>query len=257
MNPGAHAQPTRRFSDRVENYVRHRPSYPAEAIEALRAQAGLGPEAKVADIGSGTGIFAALLLPHCGRVFGVEPNDAMRAAAEERLGGDPRFTSVAATAEVTTLPDASVELVTAAQAFHWFDIDACRREFARILRPGGQVALIWNERLVDASPFLQDYEALLRRRATDYAQVNHLNTDAQAVAAFYHPREFTLQRFTNEQRFDFEGLKGRLLSSSYAPNAGKPGHEEMLAELAEIFARHERDGRVSFLYSTNLYLGGL
>jgi SAM-dependent methyltransferase len=257
MSSAPSLRTTERFSDRVENYVRFRPSYPPEAIDALCRQAGLKSDSRVADVGSGTGIFAALLLPHAARVFGVEPNAAMRAVGERSFGGDARFVSVAGTAEATGLPGESVDLVTAAQAFHWFDASACRREFARILRPGGRVALIWNERLVDATPFLAAYEALLRRHATDYALVNHANLDASAVGAFYEPRDFTLIEFPNEQRFNFEGLKGRLLSSSYAPNAGHPAHGPMLRELEEIFGRHAEGGMVAFRYTTKLYLGSL
>lgn len=257
MSTAEAAQPTKRFSDRVADYVRYRPSYPAEVVDTLRREAGLGPSAEVADIGSGTGIFAALLVPHCARVYGVEPNDAMRAAAEQQLAGDPRFTSVAATAEATTLPDASVDLVTAAQAFHWFDKAACGREFARLLRPNGTVALVWNERETSTTPFLAEYEALLLRHATDYAQVNHANTDASKVAEFFAPAGFTMAHFPYEQRFDFEGLRGRLLSSSYAPKAGHPAHEPMLAELRAIFDRHAENDRVTILYSTNLYFGRL
>lgn len=257
MSSPSVSRPTQRFSDRVENYVRFRPSYPPGVIETLREQAGLNPGARVADIGSGTGIFAALLLPHAARVLGVEPNAAMREAGDQALGGDPRFVSVAGTAEATSLPDASVDLVTAAQAFHWFDAPACRRELARILRPGGTVALVWNERLVEATPLLADYEALLRRHATDYAQVNHAHIDAAAVGAFYAPQKFTVAEFPNEQSFDLDGLRGRLLSSSYAPNVGHPGHVPMLCELKELFSRHAEDGRVVLCYTTRLYLGRL
>jgi ubiquinone/menaquinone biosynthesis C-methylase UbiE len=226
-------------------------------IATLHEQAGLGPGAVVADVGSGTGIFAQLLLPHCARLFGVEPNDAMRAAAENLLAGSRNFTSRAGTAESTGLPDASVDLVTAAQAFHWFNIPACRREFARILRPGGFVALVWNERLADATPFLAGYEALLHRHATDYAQVNPVNIEPAALEAFFGPARMKTLEFPNEQHFDLAGLQGRLLSSSYAPNPGQPGHEAMMAELAALFARHQQQDRVSFLYTTKLHLGWL
>ena len=255
--PTASPEPTRRFSDRVENYIRFRPSYPAGVFVALREHAGLGPGGVVADVGSGTGIFAQLLLPHCARVFGVEPNDAMRAAAEQLLAGAANFTSRPGTAEATGLPDASVDLVTAAQAFHWFVGPACRREFARILRPGGGVALVWNERLADATPFLAGYEALLRRHATDYDQVNHVNIEPAALAAFFGPAGMTTLEFPNAQDFDLAGLQGRLLSSSYAPNAGQPGHEAMMAELNELHARNQQHGRVSFLYTTKLHFGRL
>lgn len=249
--------PTLRFSDRVADYVRHRPSYPPGVVEALAAAGGLGWQSQVADVGSGTGIFTRLLLPRGARVFAVEPNAAMRAAAEAQLGRIPGFVSVHGTAEETTLPDASVDLVTVAQAFHWFDPVRCRREFVRILRPGGRVALVWNERLPDATPFLQDYESLLRRHAPDYAQVNHTNIGAAQLAAFFGPGGYATGAFDYSQHFDFEGLRGRLLSSSYAPKAGQPGHEAMLEELAVIFSRHRQDGRIPFLYTTKLYYGRL
>lgn len=253
----ASAPSTKRFSDRVADYVRYRPSYPAGVVETLRHDAGLAPSAQVADVGSGTGIFASLLLPHCQRVYGVEPNDAMRAAAEQLLAGEPRFTSVTATAEATTLPDASVDLVTAAQAFHWFDKAACRREFARILKPDGIVALVWNERETATTPFLAGYEALLHRHAANYAQVNHANIDARVIAEFFAPAPYALVELPNEQRCDFDALKGRLLSSSYAPNIGRPGHAEMIADLVALFSHHSEEGAVSLLYTTKLYFGRL
>lgn len=247
--------PTERFTDRVDAYVRHRPSYPSGIVDTLRQRAGLGSASVVADIGSGTGIFTKLLLPHCARVFGVEPNDAMRAAGERFLTGSQNFTSVAGTAEATGLPDKSVDLVTAAQAFHWFLLPECRREFARILRAGGAIALIWNERLTGATPFLIAYEKLLERRATDYAQVNHVKIDAKALSEFFGPAGFTLTEFPNEQGFDYAGVEGRLLSSSYAPTSENPDHAPMLAELRALFDQHAQGGRVSFRYTTKLYLG--
>lgn len=255
MNPGSKFEPTRRFSDRVDNYVRFRPGYPPEVFATLRASAGLGPLAKVADIGSGTAIFSGLLLPHCAQVFGIEPNRAMREAGERHIGGDPRFTSVDGTAENTGLPDSSVDLATAAQAFHWFDIPAARKEFARILRPGGHAALVWNVRHFSGTPFLTDYEALLRRYGTDYDKVSHTQSDEAAVASFFQSGDYAIHAFPGGQTFDFEGLKGRLLSSSYTPPPDHPDHEPMLAELERVFTRNARDGVVDFLHTTKLYIG--
>lgn len=248
---------TQRFSDRVTNYVRYRPGYPAGLIDALREQTQLSATSSIADIGAGTGIFTALLLPHAGSVQAVEPNEPMRAYAESTLGDNPRFHSVAAPAEATTLPDASVDLITVAQAFHWLDPVAARREFARILKPGGHVALIWNERLTATTPFLRDYEALLKTAATDYNQVNHLNIDRAALAAFYAPAKFETFTFANTQQFDRTGLIGRALSSSYVPNAGQSGHETFLTGLNRIFDRHAVNGLVTFDYETKLHLGHL
>jgi SAM-dependent methyltransferase len=250
--------PTERFSSRVENYIKYRPGYPPEAIEVLKIECGLTPEAIVADVGSGTGILTELLLKNGNRVFGVEPNREMREAAERLLAGYATFTSVAAPAEATTLPVRSVDFVVAAQAFHWFDHTAARREFVRILKPGGWVVLLWNERRAASSPFLRAYERLLRTYAPEYEQVDHKQVAAhEAIAEFFSPGDFTLARYPNQQACDFEGLKGRLLSASYTPEAGHPNHQPMLDELHAIFEAHQVDGCVTLKYETRMYYGQL
>lgn len=248
--------PTRRFSDRVADYVRYRPGYPLELLQTLEREAGLGPDSVVADVGSGTGISAAMLLRSGCSVYAVEPNAEMRRSAEELLGERPGFHSVAGTAEETTLPDGSVDLVTAGQAFHWFDRDTARAEFVRILRPEGRVALFWNGRRTESTPFLRAYEELLHRFGTDYRQVDHLRIGAAEFAAFF-AAPYESWSFPNQQVFDFAGLRGRLLSSSYTPAPGHPDHEPMLRELRAIFERHEDGGRVRFEYDTELHLGRL
>lgn len=244
-----------RFSNRVADYVRYRPGYPVGMLNVLREVASLHPGAKVADVGAGTGISAALLLNASCEVFAVEPNDDMRHAAEEWLGGNPCFHSLAASAESTTLPDHSMNLVLSAQAFHWFDITLARREFSRILIPGGFIALVWNVRRTSSTPFLRDYEALLKTHATDYAMVRHENVNDAVLRGFFSPGTYQRRVLDNSQRFDFAGLRGRLLSSSYAPAKGQPGHEPMLAELRQIFDAHQRDGFVDILYDTEIHVG--
>jgi SAM-dependent methyltransferase len=248
------ADATTRFSDRVANYVRYRPGYPAEVLDVLRAETGLAPGHVVADVGSGTGISAKLFLDAGHPVFAVEPNAEMRAAAEAMLGGDPRFRRVDGTASATTLPDASVDYVVAAQAFHWFDPAAVVPEWRRILRAGGWMVLLWNTRQTDSTPFLRAYEALLHEHGTDYASVNHENVTEDALRAVLG-EGYARHAVPNVQVFDFEGLKGRLLSSSYAPNVDHPGHAPMLAALRRIFDEHQQDGRVRFEYDTEIYLG--
>jgi SAM-dependent methyltransferase len=244
--------PTARFSDRVADYVRYRPGYPDEVIRVLRDETGLAPVHVLADVGSGTGISSRLFLDHGNRVFAVEPNPDMRAAAEALLGGDPRFRSVAGSAEGSTLPDAAVDYAVAGQAFHWFDGPRARDEFRRIVRPGGWAVLLWNARRTSTSPFLRAYEALLHEHGTDYAAVNHENIGDDTLRAFFGG-PYTLRTAYNEQVFDYPGLKGRLLSSSYAPNAGHPGHAPMMRALERIFGEHQVDGRVVFEYDTRIY----
>jgi ubiquinone/menaquinone biosynthesis C-methylase UbiE len=245
---------TRRFSSRVDNYVRFRPGYPKEILGLLAGKCGLTEGSVVADIGSGTGKLTELFLENGNRVFGVEPNREMREAGERLLKGFKNFTSVVGTAEETTLPNASADFITAGQAFHWFNRERCRAEFARVLKPDGWVALIWNDRKTVATDFLVNYEKLLRTYATDYSKVDHKQIDDGVVKKFfgYAPAK---EAFPSLQEFDYEGLKGRLLSSSYAPEAGQPGHAEMLLELEGLFKGHQINGRVEFIYDTVVYYG--
>jgi SAM-dependent methyltransferase len=246
---------TSRFSDRVANYVRYRPGYPDAVLEILREETGLTPEAVIVDIGSGTGISADLFLRNGNEVYGVEPNAEMRRAAEKRFAERPEFHSVAARAEATTLPSAAFDYVVAGQAFHWFDASQTREEFARILRPGGWVVLIWNSRRVDSTPFLCAYESLLRTYGTDYLEVQHQNIDDAVLRKFFAAGKFEKRSVYNEQRFDFERLAGRLLSSSYALVEGQPNYEPMMRELERVFAEHAAEGRVCFEYDTEVYFG--
>lgn len=248
--------PTSRFSDRVALYVRYRPDYPEALLRALIEETGLGSSSVVADLGSGTGISAEMLLRSGCQVYGVEPNGPMRRAAEEALGANPRFRSVDGRAEATGLANGSVDLVTAAQAFHWFDLPATRVEIARVLRPGGRVAVFWNARLTDTTPFLRDYEALLHRFGTDYAEVDHTRIDDAAMAPFFGG-PFETRVFPHHQDLDFEGLRGRLLSSSYTPGPEHPSHGPMLDALRRIFDQHQEEGRVRLEYATRLHLGPL
>ncbi len=247
---------TERFSDRVADYARYRPSYPEGLVPAIREAVGLTPAWVVADLGSGTGLSSRPFLEHGNPVVGVEPNEGMRGAAEASLAGFPAFRSVGGTAESTGLGDGSVDLVVAGQAFHWFDPAAAREESARILRDPGWAALFWNMRLSDADAFARGYESLLERHGTDYGRVRSRWADRPAIEAFFggRPEE---RRMPNEQVFDFEGLRGRLLSSSYAPAPGHPSHEPMMEELRRLFDEHAVDGTVRFAYETELFLGRL
>jgi ubiquinone/menaquinone biosynthesis C-methylase UbiE len=248
--------PTQRFSTRVENYIRYRPSYPPQVLETLRKECGLTSSSTIADIASGTGIFTRLLLENGNPAYAVEPNREMREAAERLLAGFRGFSSVAGTAEATTLGDASVDFATAAQAAHWFDLPKARKEFGRIVKPAGWAVLVWNERSTDTTPFLRAYEELLLNYGTDYEKVRHENT-TDNIGEFFAPTPFEQRVFNMRQDFDYAQLEGRLLSSSYAPMQGHPKCEAMLQELKRLFGAHQKDGRVGMEYRTRMYYARL
>jgi len=250
------AQYVERFSSRVDNYVRYRPGYPNKIVELLTNECGLTPDSLIADIGSGTGKLSEIFLENGNVILGIEPNEGMRKAAETILGKNPNFRSIDATAEATTLPSASVDLITAGQAFHWFDLEKTKPEWVRILKPGSWAVIIWNERRLDTTPFLRDYEALLLKYGTDYQTIRHENA-VGGLYDFFAPQLPKLKSFDNVQLFDFEGLKGRVLSSSYTPEPSHPDFLPMLDELKAVFDRHQRDGQVSFDYDTRVFCSQL
>jgi len=250
------ADPTSRFSSRVENYIRYRPGYPSAVLETLRDECGLTAASVIADVACGTGIFTKVLLANGNAVFAVEPNREMREAAERLLAAYPSFTSVAGSAESTTLPDHSVDFATAAQAAHWFDLVKARKEFMRILKPGGWAVLIWNERSTDTTPFLRAYEELLLAYGTDYEQVRHEHT-TDKIGDFFLSSPFQSREFDMRQEFGYADLAGRLLSSSYAPMQGHPKYAPMLDELRGVFEHFKENGRVAMDYRTKLFFGHL
>jgi len=244
-----------RFSNRVEAYAKYRPGYPKEAVDCLYNEAGFRPDSVIADVGAGTGIFSKLLLERGSRVIAVEPNDAMRAAAEQSLGGHPNFEAVPGSAESTGLPDQSVDFVVCAQSFHWFDREAAKREFRRILKPGGKVVILWYTRRTKGHPAVEDYERLLQTYAIDYQKVSHRNVTPSMLLSFFKEGTMRERRFGMRLEYDFDGLKGFVLSSSYCPLPGHPNYEPMMAELRNLFDRYGRDGTVIFGYETEIYWG--
>lgn len=246
-----------RFSDRVSFYLRFRPRYPAALVAWLQGEGGLAPGAVVADVGAGTGFLAEVFLAAGHPVHAVEPNAEMREAAEVHLSGQPGFFSLDGTAEATGLADASVQLVAAGQAFHWFDAPRARAEFQRILAPGGSVALVWNDRDLTGSEFMVAYEALVQRFGQEYEAVRYRNVDAAVFAEFYGPHGYREVTFPNGQSVEREGLRGRVRSSSYMPAPGDPAHEPMMAEVDAIFDRFQQGGQVTIPYTTRLYFGPL
>ena len=247
---------TNRFSNRVENYVKYRPGYPAGVVDYLQHTFGLTSDKVIADIGAGTGISSELFLKNHHTVFAVEPNKAMRDKAVHLLGSYAGFHAVDGTAEHTTLPGASVDVILAGQAFHWFDRRKAKEEFRRIMKPDGIVVLMWNERNT-TSEFEKRYDELIISHSKDYVKVDHRNIDEQAIITFFQPLPVTTAVFSNHQVFDFQGLRGRLLSSSYIPAIGEPGHDQLMQEVRQLFDQYQQDNLIRINYTVNVYIGKL
>lgn len=247
---------TKRFSDRVENYVKYRPGYPKKIVSYLAEFTGLNADSRIADVGCGTGKSTELFLDHGYEVDGVEPNDEMRLAAEEHFVDQPLFQSIKGSAEDTTLGEGRYSHIIAGQAFHWFDPVLSKKEFQRIMASGGWVVLIWNERDVK-SPFLADYEVFLHQHAVRYTEVVHRNIDKKVLSEFYEPFSYAVKEFSNHQLFDFEGMLGRYLSSSYAYQEGSEEFSAAKEALKALFERHQSNGQIKMEYLTNIYYGQL
>ena len=242
-------EPKKRFSSRVENYIKYRPSYPLEIIEFLKGKKILAEDSVIADIGSGTGILTRLFLDNGNQAYGIEPNKDMRKAAEKFLQKYTNFTSLDGSAESTGLEENCIDLITAGQAFHWFDVKKSKREFKRILKPNGNIALIWNNRGKAGGGFNSSYENFILKYGVDYREVrkNERNVDL----FFNYQKEI----FYNFQELDFVSFKGRVLSSSYIPLANNPIFPKMILELEDLFNKNQRNGFIRIEYDTEIYLG--
>jgi len=255
----ASKSPTLRFSDRVENYARYRPTYSPELVKFIQDDLGFSKDLVGADVGSGTGILTLLLLSGGNLIYAVEPNEPMRNAAEECLRSHSNFRSVAGTAEDTSLPESSVDFVFAAQAFHWFDPIETKAEFERILKPGGTAVILWNLRKNDSSEFARGYEQLLISFGTDYQEVKADPERMEPIIkAFFKPNSFKKRIFLQAQNLDFKSLKGRLESSSYCPREGEEGYKFLTEGLENLFRKTRRDDQtVAMEYETVVYWGKL
>jgi ubiquinone/menaquinone biosynthesis C-methylase UbiE len=264
-----------RFSNRVDNYIKYRPTYPPDVLDVFRSKMGLTTESVVADIGSGPGILTRLFLDNGNMTYGVEPNDGMRSAAERILVEFTNFKSINGTSEATTLADTSVDFITAGQAFHWFRPEPTKAEFRRILKPGGWVALIWNMRQLDSTPFLREYEAFIVQNSVDYNEVRHERIAgplpdspaksaepsdkvkmASALLGFFD-NGFKTASYDNVQVFDFSGLKGRLFSSSYMPTEETENGMRIVKELRGLFDKHSENGKIKVFYDTIIFYSQL
>lgn len=245
------------FSTKVDNYVKYRPSYPPEVISTLRDRCGLSPSSLIADIGSGTGNLAKLFLLNGNQVIGVEPNFEMCSAGKALLRGYSGFRSVMAAAEATALADHCMDFVVAGQAFHWFDGQQTLGEFSRVLKSGGWTALVWNVRLGSRSALSRDYEELCVRYGINYNSERQREPNEREIGSFFGKDGYVYDAFENQQVFDYDGLKGRLLSSSYIPGEGHPDYLPMLRNLERIFQNHQSAGVVRFGYETQMFYGHL
>ncbi|NPE09605.1 MAG: class I SAM-dependent methyltransferase [Asgard group archaeon] len=248
-------EPTKRFSDRVENYIRYRPTYPKELISEMKKQRLLSEDSVIADVGSGTGIFTKLLLKTGNIVYAVEPNDEMRGAAEKILGWYPNFISVNGQAEATTLQRRSVDLITVAQSFHWFNQEETKWEFKRILKPTGRLALVYNSRQIERSPFMIDYDRMLVKYCIEYEGIAKQYINLKMAKDFFGTTEVTRFVCNNYQIFNFDGLKGRLLSSSYTLKEHEDGYQLLMDKLEALFEKHQENDQVQFLYLTEMFYG--
>lgn len=255
MNKKEHLDSVGRFSNRVENYVKYRPHYPEGIIDFLSRECGLTKDTVIADIGSGPGISSEHFVANGNRVLAVEPNDDMRNAAEKIYGSDKNFVSIKGTAEETNLEDNCCNMIIAGQAFHWFDKKKCRKEFQRILKPGGYVVLMWNLR-GGFSGIMEDYEQLISKYGNDYVRLYKDDVNEDEIREFFHPSQMYTKPFVNFQELTYEGFEGRLLSSSYIPLHGED-HDLMIGELKKIYDDYSSNGKVKLEYETKLFYGHL
>jgi ubiquinone/menaquinone biosynthesis C-methylase UbiE len=243
--------PKLRFSTRVENYVKYRPRYPSEIIEFLTSKNILSKDSIIADIGSGTGILSQLFLENGNNVYGIEPNSEMRNAAEAILKSYKKFISIDGSAEKTTLKNNYIDIITAGQAFHWFDVTKAKKEFIRILKSTGYVVLIWNLRKKKNPGFQRDYEQFVLKYGKDYKEI--MKQEKNIDLFFKYKREL----FYNIQLVDFDSFLGRVLSSSYIPLAHEPNFDEMMKEIKELFEKYQEKGLIKLEYDTVVCYGQL
>lgn len=243
-----------KFTGRASVYKKYRPNYPAEYIDYLAEHNSLGPQGVIADIGSGTGVLSRQLLDRGFRVLCVEPNDDMRRTAEAELRDYPGFTSVNGTAEHTGLPGGCADLITAAQAFHWFDKDLFKAECRRVLKTVN-VALVWNSR-DEGSPFVRENAEIMKRFCPQfYGFSGGVDDTPERFEAFFEKGSFDYRVFRNDLQYDLDGFIGRSLSASYAPGKSSPGYKGFIAALNELFGKYSKDGKVTMPNVTRSYTG--
>ena len=251
------SDPKERFSGKASYYTRYRPSYPEAFYNFLETDLGLQPSHIVADIGAGTGLSSKWFLQNGNMVYAVEPNMEMRLVVERFYNHYPDLYIINGQAEDTNIPDNSVDFIITGQAFHWFEFEETKKEFKRILKPGGLVLIVWNERLTESSVFLQHFEHLLLKYSSEYREVDHRNIGEDTIKEFFGENGYGYQEFLNCQMFNWDGLVGRLFSTSYIPSEDHPEYLQMIKDLSRLFRNYAIYGQVKFDYITRVYYGRL
>lgn len=244
-----------KIANRVTYYNRYRPSYPERLYQYLVEKLDLKPKHVIADVGAGTGLSSRWFAANGNTIYAIEPSPEMRQAAAYNYQYYPDYHIIAGAAEDTTLPDNSVDFIIGGQSFDWFDHEKASPELKRILKPDGYVLLFWNERQTESSGFLRQFEELLKRHAPAYMELNLVDQREKAVLQILQEGHYGYAEFDNCQIFNWEGLKGRLLSTSFIPDADQPEYHNLLSGLARDYKAHAVCGQVKVDYITKLYYG--
>ncbi|WP_027630931.1 class I SAM-dependent methyltransferase [Ruminiclostridium cellobioparum] len=246
---------TEKFSGKANIYEKYRPEYPKAFIDYLYDSAGFNRTSTIADVGAGTGILTRQLLEKGSRVYGVEPNNDMRRMAETKLAGFNNFYSVDGTAENTRLDDRSIDFVTVAQAFHWFDALAFQKECMRILKPGGLAVLVWNSRAAGSELVMENAE-ICKKYCPDFTGFSGgMEEKPSDLSIFFKDGSYETKQFDNKISYDLEGFIGRNLSASYAPNEKETNYVKFVNAITSLFDRYSVSGKVAVPNVTRCYSG--
>jgi SAM-dependent methyltransferase len=254
MNGIEKHNPKTRFSDRTKDYAAYRPSYPQNVILHLEEKKMLFPNCQIADIGAGTGLFSKLLLEKSYSVTCIEPNIEMAETGKAYLKSFNNVNWIIKGAEETGLQSQSLDTIACAQAFHWFDPILAKNEFKRILKPNGNLILIWNSRKSENDDFMHSYKEIAKRYGKEYSKIQESQSDDEAITLFYGCKP-TKVIFDNSQKLSLEGLIGRSFSSSYMPSESSPERDLAKNDLRDLFNKFNEDGFVYFKYETRIYYG--
>lgn len=243
------------FTGKADLYSMFRPSYPNEYINYLHSENYLSEGSVIADIGSGTGILTKLLLEKKLNVLAIEPNNDMRGIAEKNLWVYDQYKSINATAENTSLKNNSVDLITVAQAFHWFDKEKFRLECKRILKENSKVSLVWNSKDV-LSPLMIELQEICKETCPKFKGFSGGIEDTPDVYnQFLKNGIYEMMVYRNDLEMDLEGFLGRNLSSSFSPLREEKEFEPYRTALTNLFYKNGLNGKIIYPYITKSYLG--